>query len=145
MRSTVVAREVAWAGCMLVGLLLFASATFAGSWLLRFGWFSGLFRMPTESVLIPLWFAVFTAPVVAASATLFWLGRIFAPQVETSKALLLFAHLLSLAVVLGAGLLFLQPRSLPAFVVLAAAALLLGPRLLIRRLMPRPGGGAGAA
>jgi hypothetical protein len=137
-RHHLLVREVAWVGCLLVGLALVACATFVGSWLLRFEWFSGLFRIPTEEVLIPFWFAVFTTPVVAASALAFWLARLLIPSVEQSRSTFLLAHFAALGVVLGLGLM-LRPRawSLLPILGLVAAAVLVGPRLLVRPLAPR--------
>jgi len=54
-------------------LLAIASLTFLGSWLLRFEWFESLFRMPHEEVLIPLWAAALSAPVVILAAGCLWL------------------------------------------------------------------------
>ena len=137
-RNTVLVREIAWFGCIVAGLALIASATFAGSWLLRFEWFSRLFRIPNESVLIPFWLAVFVTPLVAAGALVFWLGRLLVPTVEASRPRFLFAHLAALALVLGVGCV-MRPAAWSVLLALGliSAAVLVTPRLLFRPLSPR--------
>ena len=85
-------REILWALGAILSLITLASLTLVGSTMLRFQWFAGLFRMPHESVLIPVWLAGFSAIPVLGSIALLWTLLAFYPATAESTFRFLLSH-----------------------------------------------------
>jgi len=70
-------RELRWAAIALVQLPIVCSLTVVGHLLVPYAWFRGLFRIPNETVLVPLWVGLgLTIPVSVAVLTVLTLDLV---------------------------------------------------------------------
>jgi hypothetical protein len=127
-------REITWAALMLGELLLLAGSTFLGSALLRFPWFEGLFRIPDEQVLVPLFLAAFLAPLLVGVAALYWLGAALLPILERSPLACCGAHFVLVAA--PAFTIGFSNGPLGFDLLTLGSIIALGPRILFARLRP---------
>jgi hypothetical protein len=130
-----VIREAKWGAAVACALLVVASLSFLGSWLLRFEWFESLFRIPHEEVLIPFWVAALSGPVVALAVASLWLLLAILPSIESSTAGFIAAHMVALGASWAVCAVVI-PGLVGPFTLVPAIVVMLLPRLALRNLRP---------
>jgi hypothetical protein len=74
-------RELAWAGIMLLEILLLAALTVVGGTLLNLGLIT---RPPEGAIGAPVFCAVWLLPILVGVAVAYWLAALLMPTIESS-------------------------------------------------------------
>jgi hypothetical protein len=135
-----VLRELAWCIVAYTHVLLVAALTPIGSFLLRFEWFSGMFRIPHEEVLLPVFIAGGLVVPLGFAIVLIWLTSRFLPGAHSRGVMFARYAVASAVAALVFSRLFpiitLEPGHLPVHTTVAISVLVfaitVSARLLVR-------------
>ena len=140
MRREHVLRELVWCLVAYAHVVLVAALTPIGSFLLRFEWFSGMFRIPNEEVLLPVFVAGGLIVPLGCAIVLIWLASRFVTAAHSRSAMFATYAAASAVAALFFSRLFpivtLEPGHLPVHTTVAISVLVfaitVSARLLVR-------------